>query len=125
MNSVFLSSIICLLVFVLIFIYFIFFVPGNMLFSAALKTSVIWGTFLGLNAGLISGGTTCIRHFSLRFLLYLLGYAPWNYAEFLDHVVERLFLQRVGGGYIFIHRMLLEHFAAMSSENSRTKRISN
>jgi len=26
-------------------------------------------------------------------------------------------LQKVGGGYIFIHRMLLEHFAAMDLEH--------
>jgi hypothetical protein len=38
---------------------------------------------------------------------------PWNYARFLDYATERLFLQKVGGGYIFVHRMLLEHFAGM------------
>jgi hypothetical protein len=26
------------------------------------------------------------------------------------------FLQKVGGGYIFIHRMLMEHFAQMELE---------
>jgi hypothetical protein len=34
--------------------------------------------------------------------------------RFLDYAAKDLnFLQKVGGGYIFIHRMLLEHFAAM------------
>jgi hypothetical protein len=28
-----------------------------------------------------------------------------------------VFLRRVGGGYIFIHRLLLEHFAAMWEQN--------
>ena len=28
----------------------------------------------------------------------------------------RLFLRKVGGGYMFIHRYLLEHFAAMGEE---------
>jgi len=41
---------------------------------------------------------------------------PWNYASFLDYGTERLFLQKVGGGYMFIHRMLLEHFAQMGLE---------
>ena len=70
----------------------------------------------GLIAMLIGGGSACIRHFSLRLLLYRLGYAPWNYARILDYATERLFLQKVGGGYIFIHRMLLEHFAQMKLE---------
>jgi hypothetical protein len=41
---------------------------------------------------------------------------PWNYARFLDHCCDRIFLQKVGGGYIFIHRLLMEHFAAMQFE---------
>jgi hypothetical protein len=43
-------------------------------------------------------------------------YIPWNYSRFLDYAVDRIFLQKVGGGYIFIHRLLMEHFAAMSVE---------
>lgn len=55
-----------------------------------------------------------IRHYTLRFLIYLRRYGPWNYTQFLDYAVDELhFMQRVGGGYIFIHRMLLEHFAEM------------
>ncbi|MGK7949640.1 MAG: tetratricopeptide repeat protein [Xenococcaceae cyanobacterium] len=52
-----------------------------------------------------------IQHCSLRFVLWLSGYAPWNYARCLDYATDRLFLQRVGGGYRFIHRLLQEHFA--------------
>ena len=52
-------------------------------------------------------------------MLYRLGDAPWNYARFLDYATERLFLQKVGGGYIFIHRMLLEHFAQMDLAETR------
>lgn len=63
--------------------------------------------------GLISGGSACFRHFTLRLMLYHMKYIPWNYARFLDYAAERLFLRKVGGGYIFIHRMLLEHFARM------------
>ena len=57
----------------------------------------------GLIGGLSGGGSACLRHFSLRLMLYRLGYAPWDYARFLDYATERLFLQKVGGGYIFIH----------------------
>ena len=72
-----------------------------------------YGLIYGLIAGLISGGSACIRHFSLRWMIYRMGRAPWNYARFLDYASERLFLQKVGGGYVFVHRMLLEHFAQM------------
>jgi len=71
-----------------------------------------------LNIGLIDGGgKACIQHFTLRLILYCNGYIPWNYARFLDYATERIFLQKVGGGYIFIHRLLLEHFAQMKLES--------
>jgi len=70
-----------------------------------------WGTF-GLSFGMVAGGgEACIKHFVLRLVLYLNGYIPWNYARFLDWGTDRIFLQKVGGGYIFVHRLLLEHFA--------------
>jgi len=38
--------------------------------------------------------------------------------RFLDYAAEELnFLQKVGGGYVFIHRYLLEHFAEIAAEN--------
>ena len=46
------------------------------------------------------------------------GSVPWDYAKFLDHAAERILLRKVGGGYIFIHRMLLEYFAARYDESS-------
>ncbi|NEO65935.1 MAG: hypothetical protein F6J98_38330, partial [Moorea sp. SIO4G2] len=64
-----------------------------------------------------SGGLACIQHFNLRLVLYHNNYIPWNYARFLDYAADRIFLQKVGGGYIFIHRMLMEHFAEMKLEN--------
>jgi hypothetical protein len=49
----------------------------------------------------------------LRLLCALCGYAPWRYARFLDYAAERILLRRVGGSYIFVHRMLLEYFASV------------
>jgi hypothetical protein len=46
--------------------------------------------------------------------LYLYNHAPLNYARFLDYCTDRIFLRKGGGGYIFIHRLLLEHFAALT-----------
>lgn len=74
---------------------------------------LFWGTF-GLAFGAAAGGgEACVKHFILRLILYVNGAIPWNYAKFLDYATERIFLQKVGGGYIFVHRLLLEHFAEM------------
>lgn len=64
--------------------------------------------------GLIGGGSACLRHLSLRLMLRRVGYAPWNYAKFLDFTSERRLTRKVGGGYVFFHRTLLEHFAQMN-----------
>jgi hypothetical protein len=73
------------------------------------------GLFCGLTVGAIAflwyGGSDAIQHYTLRFILWVKGHMPRNYISFLDYAVERIFLQKVGGGYIFIHRLLLEHFA--------------
>jgi hypothetical protein len=68
---------------------------------------------MGVTIGLIRAGYCCIQHFTLRVILCCNGKIPWNYARFLDYATEHIFLQKVGGSYIFVHRMLLEHFAQM------------
>ncbi len=72
------------------------------------------GILGGLTLGLIAMAA-CIQHLTLRAILYCRGVAPWNYARFLDYATERCFLQKVGGGYIFVHRLLLEHFAVLET----------
>ncbi len=62
---------------------------------------------------ILTFGRPVIQHFSLRLVLYITGKIPWNYARFLDYATERTILQRVGGGYRFIHRLLQEHFASL------------
>jgi hypothetical protein len=62
---------------------------------------------------LYHGGFAALKHYVLRFLLWRNDYAPWNYIRFLDHATERVFLRKVGGGYIFTHRLLMEYFAAL------------
>jgi ATP-dependent Clp protease adapter protein ClpS len=79
---------------------------------------VLVGGMVGLILALTQGGTASLRHFILRLVLYRQGYAPWNYAGFLNYAAEQTFLQKVGGGYIFIHRLLQEHFMALGIENS-------
>jgi hypothetical protein len=90
--------------------------PSVILFLIGGLKSLFW-VILSLSFGLTTGGgEACIKHFMLRVILYCNEYIPWNYARFLNWSVEQLFLQKVGGGYIFIHRLLLEHFAQMQFE---------
>ncbi|PSN10037.1 histidine kinase, partial [filamentous cyanobacterium CCP5] len=79
-------------------------------------SGLVNGIILGLASGLIgaqNSGIVCIKHLVLRTLLWRSGVAPRNYAHFLDYATDRIFMQRVGGGYIFVHRLLLEHFASL------------
>lgn len=76
------------------------------------------GLFYGLLVGLLYGtllslifGVACIKHFVLRIILYRNKSIPWNYADFLDYANRRGILQKVNGGYQFVHRELMEYFA--------------
>ena len=54
------------------------------------------------------------EHLVLRLLLWKSGSAPLNYAAFLAHAKELLLLRQVGGGYVFVHRLLREYFISLS-----------
>lgn len=82
--------------------------------GSGLSVGLNGGLCGGLIAGLMNGGTAVISHYALRFLLCCQGHMPWNYVRFLDYAAKRLFLREVGGGYIFVHRLVMEHFASLS-----------
>ncbi|MEH2160239.1 MAG: hypothetical protein V7K38_04165 [Nostoc sp.] len=74
---------------------------------------IVFGFISAFISSLGFGGITCIQYFTRCLILYFNGYIPWNYARFLDYCTERLFLQRVGGRYRFIHKLLQDHFVQM------------
>ncbi|MEB3310289.1 MAG: NACHT domain-containing protein [Snowella sp.] len=76
----------------------------------SVSSIITWGLILGL---LFGGGIAVIQHYGLRFFLWIRNYVPFSLVHLLDYASERVFLRKVGGGYIFIHRMLLEYFARM------------
>ncbi len=87
-----------------------------------LSTMLTVGLIFGLIGMLVGKWVSCkgnpdAQPLTLRNLLSLSDYLPLNYAHFLDYCVDRLFLRKVGGGYIFIHRLLLEHFADLEEED--------
>ena len=58
-----------------------------------------------------SGFDPAMKHFALRLVLCRNGFMPWNYARFLNFCTEKLLLQRVGGRYRFIHKLVQDYFA--------------
>jgi DNA polymerase III delta prime subunit len=89
----------------------------NHIFDVQKKAGIIALSIAGLAIfNYLPGGKACTRHFSLRYVLYRNGSIPWNYARFLDYCTDRLLLQRIGGRYRFIHKLLQDHFAAMPLE---------
>lgn len=80
--------------------------------SAAVTGSQLGGLVIGLLVGMYAGGEACLKHMVLRLWLIRTGSSPWNYVGFLKFAADRILLRQVGGGYVFLHRMLLDHFAA-------------
>lgn len=78
-----------------------------------LLSPILWGFFM-----VLSGGYAVLQHGLLRYLLRRNDSIPTNLAQFLDYVASLVLMRKVGGGYIFIHRYLLEYFADMERDNS-------
>ena len=49
-------------------------------------------------------------------MLWRNGSLPWDCVSFLDYAAERILLRKVGGGYIFLHRLLLDYFADLETK---------
>ena len=75
-----------------------------------------FGVSMGVFWALAYGGQVVLTHFTLRFVLARYHYLPFRLVPFLDYATDRLFLRRVGGGYIFVHRLLRDYFAALYTE---------
>ena len=76
---------------------------------------LLFGLAVGLLGALAHGGYACLSHLALRLVLWDSNAMPWRYARFLDYAAERLVLRKVGGSYIFVHRLLLDYFASLET----------
>nr|MBN1228772.1 NACHT domain-containing protein [Anaerolineae bacterium] len=83
--------------------------PGALVRAVGNATS--FGVLFLFSQALIYGGRTWIRHLTIRRVLARYGLIPHDLVGFLDYTADLVFLRRVGGGYIFAHRALMEHFA--------------
>lgn len=68
-------------------------------------------SLFSLTLGFRNGLNTFILHISVRIFLSKQKIVPMKLIDFLNDGVDNLLLRQVGGGYIFIHRRLLEYFA--------------
>jgi hypothetical protein len=104
-------------------VFFFVFIGAFIGFDQHLMDELFWNSlFLGITFGLIGalwhGGIDVIHHYTLRFVLYVRGHMPaGSYTNFLDYAIERIFLRKVGIGYTFVHRSLMEYFADKRKED--------
>jgi hypothetical protein len=76
--------------------------------------AIVFGATFGLQFLLLQGGVAYISHYILRYFLLQRKYLPWRYSRFLDYATKRILLRKVGGGYIFLHRIFFEYFADLA-----------
>jgi hypothetical protein len=76
-------------------------------FALAVRYAVLFAAVMFL----VYGGAAVLFHAALRVVLALRTPLPLNLVGFLDHAAACGLLRRVGGGYMFLHRTLLDYFA--------------
>lgn len=78
------------------------------------------GLFIGTCASLLFGGLELLHHAVLRSILFFGQGIPLRLGKLLDQARDLILLRTVGGGYIFIHRLLLEYFAGRQRADQST-----
>jgi hypothetical protein len=73
---------------------------------------LLWlALYLGAGCGLSFGLLAYLQHRRLRGILHDRGNFPADAADFLNLAAERNLLRKVGGGYTFVHALLLDYFS--------------
>jgi len=83
---------------------------------------VQFSVMIGFATWLYYGGFDAAKHYTLRLLLSLAGIVPLNLARFLDHAARLNLVRRAGGGYIFMHPLILDYFANVEVKNPSSER---
>jgi hypothetical protein len=78
---------------------------------AVLVIAVPVGIYFAVFGALWYGALDAGQHAILRLMLRGRGAIPSRLPRFLDYGTRLIFLQRVGGGYRFVHGSLMEHIA--------------
>ena len=95
--------------------------PKTNAMQAPLEPALFFGLVLGLLIAFSYSGLDIIYHITLRFVLSLRGHMPLRYAFFLKHLSEIKLLYRAGGGYLFVHPLVLQQLADQADSDSSSK----
>gem|GEM_PF-1430491 len=95
--------------------------------DSSLYSGLTTGMVALLLGGLIFGGLVpIIQHYYVRFLLFASHRLPFRPVTFLTQATQLFLLRRVGGGYKFIHRLVLDHLAKkfdLAQEQQAVKKV--
>jgi tetratricopeptide (TPR) repeat protein len=95
--------------------------------DSSLYGGLTMGMIALLLGGLLFGGLVpIIQHYYVRFLLFASHRLPFRPVTFLNQATQLFLLRRVGGGYKFIHRLVLDHLAKkfdLAKEQQAVKKI--
>lgn len=84
-----------------------------------LLITTLLGASIGWSAGVVfwlqRGGAAALKHYMVRTILACSGTLTFRFSRLLDHAADLILMKKLGGSYIFIHRMLLEHFSKLES----------
>lgn len=90
------------------------------------RTAILFGTYIGTLAGamvaLFVGLGEALKHYLLRFFLYLDGKLPLRLIPWLEHCRARLLLRRQNGAYLFWHETLQDYFAQLDATSEANLR---
>jgi len=68
---------------------------------------------------IVFGGLAACRHYSLRLVLIMTRTLPLRVVSFCEICETYCIMRRIGSGYSFIHRLLLEYLANLTVEDIR------
>jgi hypothetical protein len=85
--------------------------------KASMRLAVAY--IAGALGSAVFGGADIVFHYVLRLMLVISERTPRRLIGSLKQGVRLVFLRQVGGGFIFVHRLLLEYFAGLSAPAPR------
>lgn len=85
--------------------------------ASSSKDELLAAVLIGVTGGFFYAGLDIVKHYALRLILFFHHQAPLRYANFLDYAARLTFVRKVGGGYIFLHPLIVDYFATHPNAN--------
>ncbi|MDQ6900632.1 MAG: NACHT domain-containing protein [Candidatus Dormibacteraeota bacterium] len=97
--------------------------PSGLILAAVngLNLGLHLAIVFGLIAWFRRGGGAYLRHVALRTLLTRDRAIPADLVGFLEYAANLVLLRRRGGGYEFVHGLLLQHFASLDERTHKSE----